>query len=65
MMKKLISEKQDTNLIVTALQALAAITSTLAPGEESSVTATVPLVMNCIAQPLLRVAAFQTLLAFS
>ncbi|TFK83295.1 hypothetical protein K466DRAFT_498737 [Polyporus arcularius HHB13444] len=63
--RDILSAANESPLAQSALRALTAICNTLAQGEEGSVSSAVPLVLQCVATPATRVAAFQTTLSFS
>ncbi|KAI0830231.1 hypothetical protein BC628DRAFT_1357002 [Trametes gibbosa] len=60
-----ISSGTQENLTRSALRALAAVNDTLSAGEESSVTSTVPLVLDALRHEPLREPALRSLLSFS
>ncbi|KAI0712775.1 armadillo-type protein [Cerioporus squamosus] len=63
--RDILSAAKDSPLAQSALHALTAVCNTLAQGEEGSVSSTVPLILQCLAMPPIRVTAFQTILSFS
>ncbi|RPD60690.1 hypothetical protein L227DRAFT_501246 [Lentinus tigrinus ALCF2SS1-6] len=63
--RNILSTTKDSPLASSALHALTAICNTLAQGEEGSVSSTVPLVLQCLAAPPIRITAFHTVLSFS
>ncbi|KAI1789700.1 hypothetical protein LXA43DRAFT_1019967 [Ganoderma leucocontextum] len=63
--RRVLCTAQDPSLVRSALQSLATISDTLAPGEEGAVSATVPSVLGCVSRHEIRVPALEALLAFS
>ena len=61
----ILSSTQDSSLIQSALNALTAVCTTLAQGEEASVSSTLPLVLRCSAAPPIRITALNAVLSFS
>ncbi|PIL25975.1 hypothetical protein GSI_11729 [Ganoderma sinense ZZ0214-1] len=63
--RRIASTARDPALVRSALQSLAAIGDTLAPGEEGTVSAAVPSVLGCVSRSESRLPALAALLAFS
>ena len=63
--QRIISTVRDPSLVNSALQSLATVSDTLAPGEEGAISATVPFVLGCVSRHEIRVPALEALLSFS
>ncbi|KAI0742763.1 hypothetical protein C8Q80DRAFT_1221194 [Daedaleopsis nitida] len=63
--RNILSSAQDHVLVRSALEALGAISTTIAPGEEGAITPATPIVLGWLSQQALRMVALRTLLAFS